>query len=311
MVSFSLIYCSPVFFQVSTGIGMQWTCKFCTFVTPKRGQLLKHYRLKHGGFTRTSPIPCLYQQCVCTFKSFNALKVHLSRFHSQLASEKDYVQTFNCQVCEFKEPCTENEFFTHLRNHVKLMQKVQCPYLDCDFETNVYSTFNTHKKRNHDQKYSTSSLQFKPGIAGLLHGTEESTSVPAEDVTRLEEEDLTDADVSDLNSQLEHNLASLFLKMQTILNISESALQEIIQQIRQIFQLSEPLMFSVVEEILSRHYPDIDSAVVKEVVYAVTDTNVFLKHTSAGGSLQLKNFQWESNLHSKRISCCGTCGVCH
>ena len=111
-VSFSLIFCSPVFFfQVSTGGGMHWTCRFCAFVSLKRGQLLKHYRLKHGGFTRTSPIPCLHQQCICTFKSFNALKVHLSRFHSQMTSEKDDVQTFSCQVCEFNEPCSENDFF--------------------------------------------------------------------------------------------------------------------------------------------------------------------------------------------------------
>lgn len=77
--------------------------------------------------------------------------------------------------------------------------------------------------------------------------------------------------------------------MQTILNISDSAPQEIIQQIGQVFQLSEPMMFSVVEETLRRHYPDIDNAVVKEVVCAVTDTNVFLKHTSVGGSLSTSN----------------------
>ncbi|KAM7371265.1 hypothetical protein PAMP_010752 [Pampus punctatissimus] len=56
------------------------------------------------------------------------------------------------------------------------------------------------KNRNHDQKFSTSSLQFKTGIAVQLCGTEESTSVPAEpvtaeDVTSLEEEDLTDIGV--------------------------------------------------------------------------------------------------------------------
>lgn len=90
---------------------MQWTCKFCTFVSPKRGQLLKHYRLKHGGFTNISPIPCLYQQCICTFKTFNALKVRLCRFHSQITREKDNVQTFNRQVCVFNEPCIENDFF--------------------------------------------------------------------------------------------------------------------------------------------------------------------------------------------------------
>lgn len=278
---------------MSTARGMQWRCKFCTFVSLKRGQLLKHYRLKHGGFTRSSPIPCLYQQCICTFKSFNALKVHLSRSHSQVTSEKDDVQTFNCQVCEFNASCSENDFFTHLRKHLKLMQKVQCPYLDCDFETNVYSTFNTHKSRNHDQTYSTSSPQFKPGIAVQLCGTEESTSVLAEPVldeddTSLGEEELTGV-VNDLDAQLEHNLASLFLKMQTILNISESALQEIIQQIRQVFQLSEPLIFSVVEDILRRHYPDIDNAVVKDIVSAMTGTNVFLKHTTAGGSLSTSN----------------------
>lgn len=86
-------------------------------------------------------------------------------------------------------------------------------------------------------------------------------------------------------TQLEHNLASVFLKMQTVLNISESALREIIQQIGQVFQLSESLIFSVVEELFKRHYPDIDNAVVEEVVCALKSTNVFLKHTSAGGSL--------------------------
>lgn len=80
--------------------------------------------------------------------------------------------------------------------------------------------------------------------------TEESTSVPAEpvpaeDITSLEEEELTDVgvDLNDLDSQLEHNLALVFLIMQTILNISESVLQETIQQIGQVFQLSEPLIF--------------------------------------------------------------------
>lgn len=79
--------------------------------------------------------------------------------------------------------------------------------------------------------------------------------------------------------------------MQTILNISQSALQEIIQQTGQVFQLSERLIFSKVVEILRRHYPNIDNAVVKEVVSAVTDTNVCLKHATAGGSLSTSNRQ--------------------
>lgn len=45
-------------------------------------------------------------------------------------------------------------------------------------------------------------------------------------------------DLQDLEIQLECNLASLFLKMQAILHISESAAQEVIQQINQIHLLS-------------------------------------------------------------------------
>ncbi|XP_048052590.1 uncharacterized protein LOC125272064 [Megalobrama amblycephala] len=46
---------------------MQWNCKHCIFSANKRGLLLKH-----GGFTRQQPIPCLHMDCLCSFKSFNA-----------------------------------------------------------------------------------------------------------------------------------------------------------------------------------------------------------------------------------------------
>lgn len=115
-----------------------------------------------------------------------------------------------------------------------------------------------------------------------LCGTEESTSVlaepaPGEDDTRFGEEELTGVGV---DTQLKHNLASLFLKMRRILNISESALQEIIQRIGQVFKFSEPLIFSVVLEILRRHYPDIDNAVVKEVVCSDRHKCIFETHNS-------------------------------
>lgn len=48
-------------------------------------------------------------------------------------------------------------------------------------------------------------------------------------------------------------------------------------------------MFSVVQEMLRCNYPDIDNAVVKEVVCAVTGSNMFLKYTSTGGSLSTSN----------------------
>lgn len=92
---------------------MQWKCKFCLFSCEKRAQLLKHYRLNHGGFTRSTPIPCLYTDCLCSFKSFNSFRVHLTKNHShqvhgsQASARENTPFIFHCLLCSFEEPCTE------------------------------------------------------------------------------------------------------------------------------------------------------------------------------------------------------------
>lgn len=272
---------------------MQWNCKYCNFTCEKRGKLLKHYRLKHGGYTRALPLPCLHKDCPCTFKSFNALKVHLSRAHSL---SKDHLtdarkNVFQCQLCDFREPCTEKDFFSHLRTHIRMCQKVQCPYMDCDFKTSVYATFNAHKSKNHDGRQMHSQLQFKPGI--LTHtenlldvdiaGTEMENDI--QDETDFHEDDLVADNTDDLECQLEHNLAALFLRMRTVLNVSERAVQDVIQQIQQLMDLSKPLLFSATQKILLKYYPDSNLSVAREIVNAISENNAILKHTQVGGSL--------------------------
>lgn len=100
--------------------------------------------------------------CLCTFKSFNALKVHLAKLHTQtdIRQTNTAVALFHCQVCEYSDSCTETEFFTLVRRHLKLRQNVPCPYEGCDFETPVYSTFKAHKSRVH----SECAAPFKPEV---------------------------------------------------------------------------------------------------------------------------------------------------
>ncbi|KAL2085989.1 hypothetical protein ACEWY4_019309 [Coilia grayii] len=43
---------------------MIWNCKYCSVRCEKRAQLFKHYRLKHGSYTRTEPFPCLHKDCL-------------------------------------------------------------------------------------------------------------------------------------------------------------------------------------------------------------------------------------------------------
>ena len=45
-----------------------------------------------------------------------------------------------------------------------------------------------------------------------------------------------------LQHQLEHNLPSVFLKLQAVLHLSDMAVQEVIQQLNQLVLLSELLL---------------------------------------------------------------------
>lgn len=171
---------------------MQWKCKLCTYTSEKRAQLLKHYRISHGTYSRIVPVPCLHTECPCTFKSFNALKVHLSKIHSQhripeSSSSSRALVSYKCHVCDLTELCSESDYFAHLRTHLRNNEKVQCPFKDCSFETNVYSTFNAHKsKAHHHHLYE----DFKVGVvlSTQLSHTEEDTADPLVDRSGSEDE---------------------------------------------------------------------------------------------------------------------------
>lgn len=277
---------------------MQWKCKYCFFSCEKRALLLKHYRIKHGSYARTTPFPCLHADCLCSFKSFNALKVHLTRSHSQHDGEQTSVSKesqliFHCPLCEFKEPCTESEFFTHLRQHLKRNEKVQCPFNDCNFESRIYSTFNAHKCKEHQL---SSQRKLKPSIAveiqnlaaelpqDVAQNTSYHESMDSTEFGENEKDDQTQ-NLDHLQNQLERNLGLLFLKMQTILHISDSAVQEVIQQINQIFLLSKPLLCNAIQQILDQHGVSDNSSVLRDIVKAVTENNLILKMTDSGEPL--------------------------
>lgn len=255
---------------------MHWKCKYCSFNCEKRSQLFKHYRLKHGSYARNEPFPCLHQECLCTFKSFNALKVHLSRFHSKPSGQQsvDVPVKFSCLSCGFAEYCSEADYLIHLHTaHLKVNHKVKCPYKHCNFESSVYSTFKAHKSKLHKEQ---NWKRFKSEIIGHYYTSPDSDAAEEqmshaedlEDLEALSEED-SNNDLPDLEKQLEHNLASLLLKMQNVLNIPESSVQEVVEQLCQIHKLSQPLLHNRVRAVLSK-YPDMDETLVREVTSVVS-----------------------------------------
>lgn len=261
-----------------------WKCKLCAFSSAIKVHLLRHYRLQHGQYSKVSPLPCLYNNCLCTFSSFNSLKIHMSRVHRP--TEKRVAGSgrhgvvnslaFHCPLCDFKQPFVERDMFLHLRGHLKLKQTVPCPFRDCTFKTNVYSTYNSHKCREHQN-----ASDYDVSVVVQNESNDSQDSDIEQNPTDLSDENdstsVAHSSTDGLAEQLQYNLAAFFLKMQTILHVSERATQEIIEHVDQLFSLSEPLVKEAVTKILQKHNCLFTDTVVSDIVQAVSETNILHK----------------------------------
>ncbi len=65
--------------------------------------LLKHYKFRHYQ-GRSWLHPCLYIDCVCTFKTVGELKTHLTRSHKHTTAVTDHLNlNFSCELSDFKD----------------------------------------------------------------------------------------------------------------------------------------------------------------------------------------------------------------
>lgn len=84
---------------------------------------------------------------------------------------------------------------------------------------------------------------------------------------------------------LEHKLASVFLKMQTVLHISKSAIHNIVEEIHDILHFSKSLAVESIINILVKRKIDVDNYILQEINSAIFETNPLLLTTSEKGSL--------------------------
>ncbi|CAI5648883.1 unnamed protein product [Oreochromis niloticus] len=127
---------------------MKWICKICKFETPRKTDLLKHYRLRHGHGGEFHP--CLYWECYGSFKTWGSLRTHLSRTHSTRESVTlSTVLSFKCPCCSLNTISTEREYFEHIGRHLKKQETVSCVFENCPFKTNIHGTFASHRSRKH------------------------------------------------------------------------------------------------------------------------------------------------------------------
>lgn len=260
---------------------MSWTCKYCKFETSKRIELLKHYRLKHPHTGQGWSVPCLYLDCPCSFRGWGPLRAHLSRHHTQTEQLRQTV-SFSCLVCNLFSCHTERQYFEHLGVHLKKHETVHCVFRDCDYSTNIYSTFASHRSRKHNphcledfkntvfQTYSNQTIEH----SSLLN----ESDVSFDDAPVEEGEDLGEVIVD--------QLGSLLLKLGSIFNVPSKCIDEIVGEIQFITcTTSAPVIKDIVNNTLKKHNCSVEELVITDLVNNICKLNPLSAAFSEDGPL--------------------------
>ena len=214
-----------------------WRCKQCSETVSTRYQLLKHYKLKHYHFGQRHSYPCTYCECSCSFKTWNALKTHLSRCHVDVLRTRSAEQgVFTCLLCPGSEIPSSREYFSHINNHLKHYETVTCVFQNCTFQTNIYATYKSHKNRRHPH---CTAKDFKVEIVkdGTVnddhHASADHPADLGETASDLDCQNLTETDIphEDLQETITQKLASVLLKLEVFSHLPCSAIDGLLEEL--------------------------------------------------------------------------------
>ncbi|XP_056450915.1 uncharacterized protein LOC130386152 isoform X1 [Gadus chalcogrammus] len=252
---------------------MGWICKICTYAAPETNELLRHYRLRHD---HSEFLPCLHADCPCSFKTWNTLKSHLSRKHPTNKSTPEVI-CFSCELCS-SSFSTEKDFFQHLAVHLRKNQTVHCVFRECDFSTNVFGTFASHRSRKHS---AHSSNDFRAQIVHKYIDRSNSTDDIAEahcseayECSRAhdcsgeyEPEELKE-------EEIELKLGHLLLKLESIYNVPSKCITEVVAELQVLSSVvSGPAIRKSVNSCLRKHNCVLDDLVVSDLVKQLSESN--------------------------------------
>lgn len=163
------------------------------------------------------------------------------------------------------------------------------------FKTNVYTTVNAHRCREHQNTSDYDDMMVQNDVNGPQDSDIEHDPVELSDEN--ETTSVAEGSSERLAEQLQFNLAAFFLKMQTVLHVSQRATQEIIEHIDQLYLLSEPVE-SVIKIMEKHNFPFTDS-LVSEIVHAVAESNVL--HLSVTAERPLSTAKRRKTFHGEKF----------
>ncbi len=261
---------------------MRWSCKICSFRSSKLLDLLKHYRLKHLHTGQGRSLPCLYSDCPCSFKGWGALRTHLSRDHTQ-SEQSGQIASFSCLVCNSCSYHTERQYFEHLGVHLKKHETVHCVFKDCDYNTNIYSTFASHKSRKHNPHCLE---DFKHTVFQTHSSQETADNSCLLDESEVSSDETLVKEGEDLGKAIFDELFSLLLKLHCIFNVPSRCINEIVEEFQFITSsASAPIIKCIVHDTFENHNCAVEEFVITDLVKRICQLNPISAAFSEEGPL--------------------------
>ena len=270
-----------------------WQCRHCVTREISRYKLLKHYKLHHH-YGRGQQYQCIYVNCPCTFRTWTGLRTHVYKAHSFQPTQTALNSvTFKCEVCGRSDLSTERDFFVHIGTHLRSCETVGCVFIGCSFQTNINSTFNTHKKRKHHphtlQDFKTSVIKFVNPVEGPVASDGVGTGYPADvSFDEVEAETVTVKEigaVENLPEVIERKIAAILLKLEHIFHIPAKGVDELLEELHFLSSASVPVTKHTITEIFKSHNLNIGPAVVEELANSVCVSNPVSKSFERSGPL--------------------------
>lgn len=159
-------------------------------------------------------------------------------------------------------------------------------FQNCEYKTNVYENFKSHKYRKHSGTVNT----FKPGISSV----DESFASVASDISDVE---IIESDVNlnsafdngyseNLEKDIELKIASVLLKLEHIFLVSNAAVDELLQELNYLIgSVSVAITQKTISQVLQDNGCQFDQSVVEKLASVLCETNPVKKAIGDKGPL--------------------------
>ena len=247
------------------------SCRFCQFSTKSVDGYVNHCGLHKNECNNAFPCPLV--PCSRRFTTFSAFKSHVLRDHVSpcISSVKGNVMSIRCQLAFCDEVVNGmDDFIKHLKEHMNVGTRVECPFEGCSRTYALTSTFTSHLSRKHSKRIlSVDYIHVQPNPVSVPASVPEvrEDNPEAEMPQLIENMDETSDDENsflksnEFSSLYLRNLALFFLKLESKLTVPVTTVQSIVDELQDVHRIGKMAMnHKLIEMLTDRHGFSLDDA---------------------------------------------------